>query len=606
MLLILGYQVLFEVPRMKAKQEALRARQAREAIERVASGDTVVSAPARDTTAARGKEPEAPELLPAANLLDAGLPLAETGEAERRITIRSPLYDIVLSTVGADIVSARLLKFRTAGEPVELVSQEEARAVDGLADMALLTEEGRLPLAGVAFEAFSDRSVSPLDDGSVLEIDPDRPEVRVSLRATSADGGGVERYYTFRHDSYVVATGVRFNSADVPSIRAVRWGLGPGLQPTEARVQEDQAAQRATLRLGEEYYRKKRGSFDEKYEGMVHWVALQLKYFIVALAAPAPTGGEARLEGRKADGFMTASIDLPVFDRHGRVDQSVEIFIGPIDFDLLKSLGKGLEKNVDLGHKYFRPVSSAVLWSLLKLHTVIPNYGIVIILLSVFTKFLFYRLTHKSFKSMRDMQALQPKLQALKEKYKSDRAKLSQETMKIYKEAGVNPLGGCLPMLLQMPVFIALFNVLRNTIELRQAPFVGWINDLSQQDVLFRLPMTLPMLGDAFSVLPILMGASMLLQSRIGGSIAGPESSATQSKMLQYMLPVVFTVLFYSMPSGLVIYWIVNTVLSIGQQYYINKGADKAQREKEQENAGKPDVAAKQTKTHARKHKLDT
>jgi YidC/Oxa1 family membrane protein insertase len=595
MLLILGYQVLFEMPRMKARQEALKARRAQEALERAAPGDTVVIAPEADTTVTPAGDKQAAEPLPTANVLDAGLPTAASAETERRITVRTPLYDVVLSSAGADMVSVRLAQFKTAGQPVELVSHQPAGAADGIAEVAILTEAGQLALSGVAFDAFSDRSVSPLEDGAVLVLDADRPQLRVSFRTAGA-GGGVERYYTFAHDSYVVGAGVRFNAADLPSVRSIRWGLGPGVQPTEANVREDEAAERATVRLGEEYYRKKRGSFDESYSGTVHWVSLQLKYFIVALMAPAPVGGEARIEGRKADGFMTGSIDLPVFERQGRVDQTVEMYMGPIDFDALKSLGRGLEKNVDLGHKYFRPVSAAVLWSLLKLHTVIPNYGLVIILLSVFTKVLFYRLTHKSFKSMRDMQALQPRLQGLKEKYKNDRAKLSQETMKIYKEAGVNPLGGCLPMLLQMPVFIALFNVLRNTIELRQAPFVGWINDLSQQDVLATLPMALPMLGDAVSVLPIVMGASMLLQSRIGGSIAGPESSATQSKMLQYMMPIVFTVLFYRMPSGLVIYWIVNTVLSIAQQYYINKGVDKAQREKEVESAGKQEGTTKQRK----------
>jgi YidC/Oxa1 family membrane protein insertase len=309
-------------------------------------------------------------------------------------------------------------------------------------------------------------------------------------------------------------------------------------------------------------------------------VSLQLKYFTVALLAPTPVGGAARLQGRKADGFMSASIDLPASERQGRVEQTVDLYVGPLDYDGLKALGRGLDSNVDLGNKYTRPVSWAVLWSLLKLHTVIPNYGIVIILLSVFTKVLFYRLTHKSFKSMRDMQALQPRLQALKEKYKNDKQRLSQETMKLYKESGVNPLGGCLPMLLQMPIFIALFNVLRNTIELRQAPFVGWMNDLSQPDVLATLPFSLPMLGNAVSVLPIIMGASMFLQSKLGGSIAGPESSPTQSKALMYMMPIVFTVLFYKMPSGLVLYWIVNTVLSVWQQYYINKGAEKDERAK--------------------------
>jgi YidC/Oxa1 family membrane protein insertase len=195
----------------------------------------------------------------------------------------------------------------------------------------------------------------------------------------------------------------------------------------------------------------------------------------------------------------------------------------------------------------------------------------VIIIISVLTKVLFFRLTHKSFKSMKDLQELQPKIQALKEKFGDDRQKLSQETMKLYKEAGVNPLGGCLPLLLQMPVFIALFNVLRYTIELRQAPFFGWINDLSQQDVLFTLPMSLPLIGNAFSLLPILMGASMFVQTKIGGSLTGTPQAQTTPKGFNTMLPIVFTFLFYKMPSGLVIYWIVNTVLSVGQQYYIHR-----------------------------------
>ncbi len=262
-------------------------------------------------------------------------------------------------------------------------------------------------------------------------------------------------------------------------------------------VVEDLAALRVSLAPGRGVPPEKRGDFDENFTGTVHWVSLQLKYFTVALMAPTPAGGEARLQGRKSGRLHDARRSIsPRPNGRAGWSRPSSLYLGPIDYDGLKAMGRGLDKNVDLGNKYSRPVSWAVLWSLLKLHTVIPNYGIVIILLSVFTKVLFYRLTHKSFKSMRDMQALQPRLQALKEKFKNDRQRLSQETMKLYKEAGVNPLGGCLPMLLQMPVFIALFNVLRNTIELRQAPFVGWMNDLSQQDVLATLPMSLPILGE--------------------------------------------------------------------------------------------------------------
>jgi len=201
---------------------------------------------------------------------------------------------------------------------------------------------------------------------------------------------------------------------------------------------------------------------------------------------------------------------------------------------------------------------------------VVPNYGIVVILISILTKVLFYRLTHQSFKSMKQMQDLQPRLQELKDKYGDDRRRLSEETMRLYKEAGVNPLGGCLPMVLQMPVFVALFNVFRYTIELRGAPFVGWIHDLSQQDVLFRFPFTLPLIGNAFSLLPLIMGGAMFAQSKLGQSPTG-QTSTTVPPGFNTMLPIVFTVLFYRMPSGLVIYWIINTVMSVAQQYYIAK-----------------------------------
>jgi len=580
MALILAYQVLYYMPRMKKVDEARRARMAAEQVEKAAversTGEGAGTAGVGvDTLRAPADTTGAGSVTTAV----AGFPIVEPAKI-RRITVRTPLYDVALTTAGAELVSARLARYRTQGELVELIAQDDSPGLGGIADVSLLGDDRTLPLSSVAFDAFAEGSSAPLEDGAVVVIDKGTPGAGLFFRVTGADGAEIERYYTFDPESYLIRSGIRFGSGGLPFVRSVRWGLGPGLRPTEVNVPVDLAQLRVSLRLGDEYHRKKRGDFDERFSGTVHWAALQMKYFTVALMAPTPVGGEARLEGRKTDGFMTASIDLPAAERQGRVEQSVDLYIGPIDFDALKALGKGLEKNVELGSKYLRPVSAAVLWSLLKLHTIIPNYGIVIILISVFTKVLFYRLTHKSFKSMRDMQALQPRLQALKEKYKNDRQKLSQETMKLYKEAGVNPLGGCLPMVLQMPVFITLFNVLRNTIELRQAPFFAWMNDLSQPDVLATLPVSLPLLGNAVSVLPVLMGAGMLIQSRIGGSIAGPESSATQSKALQHMLPIVFTVLFYKMPSGLVLYWLVNTVLSIWQQYYINKGAEKAERER--------------------------
>jgi YidC/Oxa1 family membrane protein insertase len=206
---------------------------------------------------------------------------------------------------------------------------------------------------------------------------------------------------------------------------------------------------------------------------------------------------------------------------------------------------------------------------MLLVHEVIPNYGVVIILLSALTKLLFWPLTQKSFKSMREMQKLQPAMAELKEKYKDDPQKLNKAMMELYRERGVNPLGGCLPMLLQMPVFIALFNVLRTTIELRRAPFMLWINDLSSPDIIAKMPFSLPFIGNNLSLLPILMGVAMFVQQKMQS--ADPKQAA-----LTYMMPIIFTVLFFTFPSGLVLYWLVNNILTIGHQYLMNR-ADRAQ-----------------------------
>jgi YidC/Oxa1 family membrane protein insertase len=202
------------------------------------------------------------------------------------------------------------------------------------------------------------------------------------------------------------------------------------------------------------------------------------------------------------------------------------------------------------------------------------------------------------------MQRLQPKIKELQGRFKDDKEKLNKEMMKLYKEAGVNPLGGCLPLLLQMPVFIALYNVLRNTIELRGAPFALWINDLSSPDVLFSFGATIPFIGSEFHLLPILMGGAMVLQTKLGGSPTGEGAPAAQTKMMSTMMPIMFTVIFYGMPSGLVLYWLVNNILSIVQQYYVHKEIEREEQEKAEKGDEKalvttesvPEAADKQKK----------
>ena len=222
-----------------------------------------------------------------------------------------------------------------------------------------------------------------------------------------------------------------------------------------------------------------------------------------------------------------------------------------------------MEQAVNFG--FFDILAKPLLWVLKFFNNYLHNYGWAIILLTILVKIVFWPLTHKSYKSMKDMQKLQPKMAKIREKHKDNREKMNQEMMALYKTYKVNPMGGCLPMVIQIPVFFALYSLLGYAIELRQAHFLLWINDLAAPD---RLPIGVPIpyVGDGIPVLTLLMGASMFIQQKMTPTTGDP----TQAKLMLF-LPVVFTFMFINFASGLVLYWLVNNVLSIGQQYYINK-----------------------------------
>jgi YidC/Oxa1 family membrane protein insertase len=585
-LLFVAYDYFYLGPRVK-EQRRLRAVEMERQQEVTDSLAAIVEAEAPQAGAS---QPEASgESQPVAE--DTAAVPAEGGQAQAEgervpqrdvaaaeFTVVSPLYEITLTTAGAEIVSVKLRDYETKGEPVQLIARDTEWTLARALNVTLEGRTASLSLTSLSFAAYQDGVGEPLANGSAVTVSQSRESTEIVFRASQNGKGPIERYYRFYPDRYDFDTGVRFSSGTFPSATGIWWGMGPGLRSTEANVQDDQRSFKATVKLGEDIHRQKPSDFGnksrEEFSGTLAWTALQTKYFIAALIPPEPTRATAVISGYKPDHRISTRFMVPPSEKGGRVDNSIKVYMGPLDYKILEGFHVGLQSNIEMGWSLLRPVSWVVLWSLQWTYKFIPNYGLVIIIISVLTKVLFFRLTHKSFKSMKDLQALQPRIQALKEKFGDDRQKLSQETMKLYKEAGVNPLGGCLPMLLQMPVFIALFQVLRNTIELRQAPFVGWITDLSQQDVLFTLPVTLPVIGNAFSLLPLLMGASMVAQTKIGGSLTGSPGTQTTPKGFNTMLPILFTFLFYRMPSGLVVYWIVNTVLSVAQQYYINREPD--------------------------------
>jgi YidC/Oxa1 family membrane protein insertase len=242
------------------------------------------------------------------------------------------------------------------------------------------------------------------------------------------------------------------------------------------------------------------------------------------------------------------------------------LFFGPMSMQVLDAAGHDLGKALNFG--WFNFLAKPCVWLMNKLYSVIPNYGVAIIILTILIKVILWPLGSKSYKSMSEMKKIQPLMKEIREKYKNDKKKMNEEVMNLYRTYKINPLGGCLPMLVQLPVFFALYRMLYQAIELRHAPFFLWIDDLSAPDRLFRFDFAIPFMQPPYGipVLTIIMGATMLLQQKMSPPMGDP----TQAKMMMFM-PLIFTVIFINFSSGLVLYWLVNNILSISQQYYIQK-----------------------------------
>jgi YidC/Oxa1 family membrane protein insertase len=292
--------------------------------------------------------------------------------------------------------------------------------------------------------------------------------------------------------------------------------------------------------------------FESSDKGEIRWFSFGGEYFTALLISP-PPAKEMTLTVKGDEGnLLKADLIAPQFSIPPKeaVKIPYRLYLGPQDEGRLKTLGVDAEKLLDFG--YFTIVAKPLLWFLRLTNTVTKNFGMDILILSILIKIIFLPLTQISMKSMKEMQKVQPEMSRLKETYKDDKARLQQEIMLLYKRRKINPMSGCLPMLIQIPVFIALYNALQNAIEMRHAPFLLWIQDLSAKDPLY--------------ISPIIMGASMVIQQKMTPTATDPA----QAKMF-LLMPVMFTFLFLSFPSGLVLYWLVNNVLSIAHQYYLNK-----------------------------------
>ena len=300
--------------------------------------------------------------------------------------------------------------------------------------------------------------------------------------------------------------------------------------------------------------------------GGVEWFGVDTKYFVGALVPQRTGDASTQYVKRSLDGKIAAnvfsynSIALP---SGNRITQEFDGYIGPKEEAELVAFGGNLVESIDRGYGWLAPLTGFFTWLLRALYGFIPNYGFCIIVVTLLVRVATLPIIQKQMKSMEKMRLLQPQMKEIQEKYKDDREKQSEATMAMYKESGVNPLGGCLPMLLQLPVFIGLFYALQSSIELRHAPFVLWMTDLSAPETLFMIPgLEIP-----FRLLPVLMAGSMVLQAKFQPT--GPDPA--QQRMMMTMMPIMMLVLFYSFPSGLVLYYMLSNFLGIAHQRWVGR-----------------------------------
>jgi YidC/Oxa1 family membrane protein insertase len=400
--------------------------------------------------------------------------------------------------------------------------------------------------------------------------------VQVVYTLSLADGKKIQKTFTFYNNKYNFGLDVKLTGFDSwVTNKSYNLLWKSGLRYTEKRIRDDEGYAKVYTMYGKDLdefsignkkvYKKK------ELTGNVKWGAVRTKYFTAAMISDQKEGRGAIVEGRGIPinskyVFKQYGVTLEMPLNSGEInDDHYTIFIGPLEYNTTRKLGVKLDKVIMASGWYerlFRPFSIAILISFKFLHKFIPNYGWVIVLFSILIKVLVYPLTHKSYISMKKMQLVQPKMAEIREKYKNDPQRLNKETMKLYKEYGVNPMGGCLPTLLQMPLLVGLFIVFRSTIELRHAPFIWWIKDLSMPDTIAMLPFAIPMYGNTVNVLPILMGITMYFQQKM-------TSQDPKQKSLTYLMPIFFVLLFNSFPSGLNLYYTLFNLFTILQQKFV-------------------------------------
>ncbi len=504
-----------------------------------------------------------------------------TGD-QRYITIESPLYKAILNTRGGLLARFELKNYKTwYGAPVQLIS--DSVGFPGELGLTFTSNDGRkVTTEDLIYQIDLPQDITIGENDSVvvvarLALAHTADSIADSTATAGANGTtpGIEKRFVFRGNSYGIGFDVAMHDmAGEIGQKGIDLTWNQGLKYQEHNsVGESGSAKAMVMSNGElnEVNASDLGkTVEEKFTGSLDWVGHHVKYFGVALIPTAPIPNASVAIGGIAlpadsSGHVESyslNLHLPLDAQNGT--QSFTLFLGPLEYGVLSDFG--LQAMLDIGTRFIiRPIGEFFMLPIFRfLHQFIGNYGLVIVVFSIFIRLLLWPLSVPQIKSARRMQLLQPEITKLREKFKDDPQRQQMETMSLYREYGINPVGGCLPMVLQLPILYALWGTLSSAIELRQAGFALWIHDLSIPDAVMQLPFSVPLLGDKLSGLALIMGTTLFVQQWM--MITDPKQ-----RIMVYFMPVILTLTFNHLPSGLNLYYLTFNILSIGQQIYMTK-----------------------------------
>ena len=480
---------------------------------------------------------------------------ATVTESDRLVTVRTDVLELKIDRVGGNLVEASLLDYDRT-----LDSEEPLRLLQTTRQRTYFLESGMIGRDGFDSRRNGEPPVYQVDNQRIT-LAEGQDTLQVDLRYENDQGVSIIKRYSLERDSYEIDVSYLINNQSDSSWQGNFTGKiirDEAPDPTAQNSMGIRAFLGLVISTPEDPYEKY--DFSDLEDNRINrpvtngWLAFLQHYFISAWIPPRDQTHQFQTTTRGNLNVMGFVSPATVVEPGETAQTGARVYVGPKIIERLEGVAPNLDRTVDFGFLFF--ISLPLFLFMDWIHSIVGNWGVAIILLTVVVKAVFFKLSATSYRSMARMRAVAPQLTRLKELYGDDRQRMSQEMMALYKKEKINPLGGCLPILVQMPVFIALYWVLFESVQLRHAPFMLWIQDLSQMDPYF--------------ILPILMGASMMLQMHLNPTPPDPM----QAKIMKLM-PIIFTVFFLWFPAGLVLYWLVNNILSIAQQWYITRKIEK-------------------------------